>query len=224
MSSETPSMDPYLPPPALPPMTANKPLPAALKAICIIAMVLGLLGTILSCMGVVGLAVNQSFAGGFGFPAGGGGDAATQAAQKELQDGMTEITRQYLPYSYVVVILHLAAGLLLTIGGLLGLKSSPAGRSTLLAGFFAAIVYEIGQTILNLIIQTKTLPLVQKSMDQMLQRPGQPNLPQGVGQLMVVVMFVILGITLITVLVKVAFYAYSIYYLNRKDIVARFSV
>ena len=38
---------------------------------------------------------------------------------------------------------------------------------------------------------------------------------------MVGVMFVILGITMITVLVKIAFYAYSLYYLNRNQISSR---
>jgi hypothetical protein len=222
MSSDLPSFDPYLPPPTLSSTATRQPLPTGLKAICIIAIVLGAIGTFLSCMGFAGLAVNQSFAGGFGFPAGGGGGQA-QEAQQELQEGIAAIQQEFLPFSIAIVSFHLVAGLLLTIGGILGLKAIPAGRTTLVIGFIAAIVYEVSQATLNGIVQTKTIPLVQRSMEQMLQGPGQPGMPQGAGQLMVGVMFVILGITMITVLVKIAFYAYSLYYLNRKDIVARSS-
>lgn len=222
MSSDMPSFDPYLPPPVLPAGATRGPLPTGLKAICIIALVLGSLGTFLSCMGFAGLAINQSLMSGFGMPAGGGGGPA-QDAQQELQEGILAISREYLPFSIATVCLHLLAGLLLAIGGLLGLKSVPAGRTTLLFGFVAAIVYELSQSTLNVVIQSKTMPLAQRSMEQMLQAPGQPGMPQGAGQLMLGVMIVILGITLVTVLVKIAFYAYSLYYLNRKDIVARFS-
>lgn len=224
MNSELPSFDPYLPPSALPPTASRDPMPSGLKAICIIALVLGAIGTLLSCLGFVGVAINQSSLGSFGLPAGDGArDGQAQEAQRDLQEGMAAINRQFLPFTIAIVSLHLVAGMLLTIGGLLGLKSVPAGRSTLVLAFIAAIIYEVGQATLNLIVQTKTIPLAQRSVEQMLQGPGQPGVPQGAGQLMLVFMFVILGITLITVLVKIAFYAYSLYYLNRKDIVARFS-
>jgi hypothetical protein len=222
MSSEMPSFDPYQPPPAIPSVSARTPLPTGLKAICIIAVVLGAIGTFLSCIGFAGLAINESVAGGMGFPMGDGGGQA-QEVQKEMQAGILAISQQYLPFTIAIVCLHLVAGILLATGGALGLKSVPAGRLTLVIGFLAAIVYEIAQTTLNVIIQTKTIPLVRQSMEQMLQQPGQPGVPQGMGQLMVVFMFVILGITLVTVLVKIAFYTYSLYYLHRQDIVARFS-
>lgn len=222
MSSDMPSVDPYQPPLEIPSVAVRTPLPTGLKAICIIALVLGVIGTFWSCMGFAGLAINESFMGGMGFPGGGGGGQA-QEAQKELQEGIAAISRQYLSFTIAIVCLHLVAGILLSVGGALGLKSVPAGRSTLVFGFLSAIVYEVSQSILNFIIQAKTIPLVRQSMEQMLQQPGQPGVPEGMGQLMVGFLFVILGITLLTVCVKIAFYAYSLYYLHRPDIVARFS-
>lgn len=222
MNPEMPPLDPYQPPLDIPSAAVRTPMPTGLKAICIIALVLGAIGTFLSCLGVAGLAINESFAGGMGFPGGNGGGQA-QEVQKELQQKIAAISRQYLPFTIAIVCLHLLAGILLMTGGTLGLKSVPAGRSTLVFGFLSAIVYEVSQSILNVIIQTKTIPLVRQSMEQMLQQPGQPGMPEGMGQLMVGFMFVILGVTLLTVLVKLAFYAYSLYYLHRQDIVARFS-
>lgn len=222
MSRDMPSFDPYQPPLDIPSTANRAALPTGLKAICIIAVVLGVLGTFLSCMGFAGLAINESLMGGMGLPIGDGGGLAPEA-QQELQKNIAAIGRQYLPFTIAIVCLHLIAGILLTVGGSLTLRSVPAGRTTLVFGFLAALVYEVSQATLNVIIQTKTIPLARQSVEQMLQQPGQPGMPQGMGQLMTGIMFVILGVTLLTVLVKIAFYAYSLYYLHRQDIVARFS-
>jgi hypothetical protein len=77
--------------------------------------------------------------------------------------------------------------------------------------------------VLNVVIQLRTVPLAQKMMDQVLQQGGQAELPPAFGQFMLVIMFVTLGISLVTVVVKIAFYVMSVVYLKKPHIVAYFA-
>jgi hypothetical protein len=224
MSDYPTSWDPYQPPLAelvSVPVSPEK-TPTGLKAICIIAIILGVLGTLVSCGGMASLVVNESLSAGFSLPQQPGTDEEAKQFQEKLQDEIAVIAQKYRPFTIATVIMHLVAGLLLLVGGVLTLKLVRTGRSLLLVGCVVAILYELVQAVLNVVIQTQSVPMVGKAMEEMLQRGGQGQMPQGVGQLMLVVMYVILGVSLVTVLIKIVFYAISIVYLNKPAIVARF--
>ncbi len=216
------SWDPYQPPQVEPAPVPHRLLPTGLKAICIIAIVLGALGTLASCGGLVSLAVNQSIITGFGLPGQSGADEQGEQLQEELQREVVAIGAKYLPFTAATVILRLVAGLLLLVGGILTLKLVGTGRWLLLTGCTVAILYELVRTVLQVVVQTQTLPMVGKSMEAMLQRSGQGQIPPGFGQVMLVFMYVMLGVTLVTVLVKIVFYVVSIVYLKKSAVAARF--
>jgi hypothetical protein len=223
MSDYPTSWDPYAPPQAQQVPVARGPLPTGLKAVCIIAIVLGGLGTLFSCGGAASLAIGPSIRAAFGTPAQPGIDQESARMQRELQAEMAAIGQEYLPFTIASVILHLFSGLALLCGGILALKLSATGRSILLVGCVLAILYELVDGVLNVVIQLRTVPLAQKMMDQVLQQGGQAELPPAFGQFMLVIMFVTLGISLVTVVVKIAFYVMSVVYLKKPHIVAYFA-
>lgn len=222
MSDSPKAWDPYQPPPLE--LAAGPPrlLPTGLKAICIIAIVLGALGTLASFGGLVSLALNQSIIRGFGLPGQSGAGEQAEQLQEELQREVVAIGAKYLPFTAATVILRLVAGLLLLVGGILTLKLASTGRWLLLAGCSVAILYELVGTVLQVVVQTQTLPMVGKSLEAMLQRSGQGQIPPGLGQILLVSMYVMLGVTLVTVLVKIVFYVVSIVYLKKSTVAARF--
>ncbi|MHB8969286.1 MAG: hypothetical protein ACYC3X_03675 [Pirellulaceae bacterium] len=226
MSDYPASWDPYQPPQAeLVPVLPGK-LPTGLKAICIIAIILGALGTLGSCGGIASLVVHESLSaefGQFGLPLPPDKGPEAEQFQEKLQGEIAAIAEKYRPFTIVAVLLHLVAGLLLLVGGFLTLKLIRTGRLLLLLGCLVAILYELVQAVLSVVIQSQSMPMVGTALEGMLQRSGQGQMPQGVGQLMLVFMYVILGVSLVTVLVKIVFYAISLVYLNKPAIVARFA-
>jgi membrane protein YqaA with SNARE-associated domain len=226
MSDPFSPIDPYAPPQVGSCETSPGPLPKGLKAVCIICIVLGSLGTILSCGGAVGLALGQSMSEAFQAPQQPGMDERAREMQKELQEKITAMTRRYLPLNILAVVFHLISALLLLAGGIMTLKASAVGRTMLLAGCGAAIVYELGQGALNLVIQLKTIPLIKSMMDDAIQqgpglRPGE--VPDWLPQLMMGAMVVGLVIAVAIALAKIIFYVFSILYLQKPAIVSRLS-
>ncbi|MHB0955607.1 MAG: hypothetical protein ACYC6N_04690 [Pirellulaceae bacterium] len=219
----TSSWDPYRSPEAESAPTVKGSVPTGLKAICIIAIILGGFGTLISCGGFVSLAVNQSMTFGFRLPQQADMDAQAEQFQEELEREMAAISKEFLPFTVVSVVLHLVAGLLLLIGGILTLRRLGTGRLLLLVGCGVATLYELFQAVLNVVIQTRTLPMVTRSVEMVMQQGGQGQVPPGFGQMMLVIMYVILGVTLVMVLVKIVFYVVSIVYLKKPAIAALFA-
>jgi hypothetical protein len=198
-------------------------LPTGLKAVCIIAIVLGGLGTLFSCGGAASLVIGQSLQAAFNMPVPQGVDPEEMRVQQELQAQLAAIDREHLPFMIAAVILHLISGLVLLFGGIFTLKLSATGRSILLAGCVLAILYELVGGVVNMMVQIQKVPVAQKFMDQALQ-PGAPaGLPPAFGQFMLAFMFAMLAISLITVLIKLAFYVVSIVYLKKPHIAACFA-
>jgi hypothetical protein len=221
MSNIPTSWDPYSAPQAPQVVAPQGPLPAGLKAVCIIAIVLGGLGILFSCFGAFGLIAGQATQSAFEMPGPAGGDMAQ--AQREMQTQIMEATRAYQPYLIVSVLLHVFAAIALLFGGILALKVSATGRLVLLAGCALATLYELVQSVLSVLVQSQTLPITQKYMEQALPPGGPANLPPGFSKAMVVVMLVFAGIGLLLSLVKIVFYVFSIIYLQRAHIVARYT-
>ena len=100
MSDYPTSWDPYQPPQAeLVPVSPGK-MPTGLKAICIIAIILGALGTLVSCGGIASLVVNESLSAGFGqfgLPQQPDADKEAEQFQEKLQGEIAAIAEKYRP-------------------------------------------------------------------------------------------------------------------------------
>jgi len=222
MSNQPNSWDPYTAPQTADVPVARGPAPTGLKAICIIAIVLGALGLATSCGGVVQLAVGESLQSAFNMPAGPGIDPELARAQQEMQAEIVKIGRQNLPLKIVAAVLHILSALGLLVGGIMTLRLSRTGRSILLAGCGAAILYELLQTVLGVMDQLTMMPIVQKFFDQGMP-PGAGEMPPAFGQFMAAGVVVGIAFTVIFALVKLAFYLFSVIYLQRKHVVAHFT-
>ena len=146
--------------------------------------------------------------------------------QEEMQKKLLAITNEYLPFNIAAVVFHLIAAVMLLVGGIMTLKVVPVGRSVLLAGCVVAVLYELGQAVLKVVIQLRTIPIMRTFMEDIMQqgaaRQNQGQLPGGFGELMVVFVYVGIAISLAIVLAKIIFYVISIFYLKKPEIVARF--
>jgi hypothetical protein len=223
MSDVPASWDPYAPPQAPQVAATGGALPPGLKAICIIAIILGGLGMLISCGGVASMAIGPALQAAFPMSAQPGMDPDLVRAQEEMQEQMAAIGREYLPFTIGTLVVHLLAALALLVGGILTLKVSATGRSILLTGCALAVLYELVNGVLNVVMQMRMGPPVQRFMEQALQRGGQAQMPSGFGQFMLAIMFVTLGISLVAMLVKIGFYVFSVIYLKKAHIAARFA-
>ena len=104
------------------------PLPTGLKAVCIIAIVLGSLGILFSCIGAGNLVIGQSLQAAFNMPAPAGVEPDELRVQQELQIQLAAVDREYLPFLIASTVLHMLAGLALLLGGIFALKRSATGR------------------------------------------------------------------------------------------------
>ncbi len=125
MSDYPTSWDPYAPPQAQQVPVARGLLPTGLKAVCIIAIVLGGLGTLFSCGGVASLAIGPSMQAAFNTPAQPGMDQEAARVQQELQAEIAAIGQEYLPFTITSVILHLLSGLAVVVSVASWLSSCP---------------------------------------------------------------------------------------------------
>jgi len=198
-------------------------LPTGLKAVCIIAIVLGALGTLISCGGAASLAIGPALQSAFNMPAQQGMNPEMVRAQEELQTQMTAIGNEFMPFTIATVVVHLLSGLALLLGGIFTLKLSTTGRAILLTGCVLAILYELINGVLSVVVQLRMMPAVQKFMDQALQRGGQAEMGSAFGRFMLAGMLVTLGISLVAMLVKLAFYVFSVVYLKKSHITAYFA-
>ncbi len=231
MSSSPASWDPYVPPqiPAAPPLPAGSGgLPTGVKAVCITAIILGGFGTVISCVGAAGMvlgpALNQAIEMRADARLDAGMDERLADAREELQEQMAAISRQYLPFTVASLVVHLLSGLALLLGGILTLRVSATGRLILLTGLVLAAVYEVVHGVLNVVVQMRSAPAVQRFMDQALPQGGQAaEFQPAFAQFMLVIMFVTLAVALGATLVKLAFYVWSTVYLKKPHIRAHFA-
>jgi hypothetical protein len=222
MSDSPNTWDPYVAPQVPTAVASGAPLPTGLKAVCIIAIILGVGGLFASCLAAVNLAVGPSLQSAFQVPGAENDEQGIVRAQQDMQRQILAASQPFRPGLIVSVLLHVAAALALLFGGILTLKVSATGRLTLLSGCLVAIGYEVLQAVLNVLIQFRTIPLVQDFMERAMPPGGPTNLPPAIGKAMVVGMFVGLAFALALTLVKIAFYVFSIVYLKKSPIAARF--
>lgn len=139
-------------------MTPGNPRPAALTTICIIAIVLGSLGTAAGVFGVLGLLL-QDFVTELqeGFE-------RQDPQVQQLNRKMAEITRQYAPLHWIAMPLNAVVSLCLLIGGIMSLRPNRSARQFLMAALVASIPLDLGLMAIGALVQLETMKIVEESM------------------------------------------------------------
>lgn len=172
--SSNPFSDPQTNPYAAQPAGAYGPVkPGALTAVCVIAIVLGIMGTLAVCIGGVGLAANSAMQGMITVSP---NATPFDKAQVELQQEMMSINTRHLPAVIVLLVAQLAVSPLLIAGGVKALRMQHSGRRLLIYAFVAVIIFEVVRTAFQLYLQMQMLPLYDE-MAMRLAREGG-NTPQ----------------------------------------------
>lgn len=237
MSNSHPQNDPpgtdhsiFEPTPDVPvsPAGFSKPAstPGGLTAVCVLAAVLGVVGSLTGCSGlftqVFASQMQQAMAN---LP--GGANSPAIELQKEMNAKTLAITRRYAWFTIPLLVAKVAVEIVILAGAIMSWGLKPRGRSWLRAGLIAAIVVESLQIVPTLKMQHETFEVMGEFMPKMLAaQPGAQNHPAGMGGVMST-MSTAMGIVSMIIAVgwlaaKLVYYVLSIRYLRKPSIVALF--
>ena len=204
------------------PIAEAKPvnrLPAGLKIICIISIVLGVTGGI------------ASLANGLTLATGSQGQANLQQADgpvnaelmQKMQREMYEHASQYALWQVVLLGLHAISAAGLVVGGIFMLKRRVLCIGLLRLAMLVAILYVIGEVVLQIVIQVETLPIAERYgreiMDQAMKQAGSGGAQVGqLPNMLLVGIYVALGMMVVFALVRLAFYLLGEIYLGRSSV------
>jgi hypothetical protein len=201
--------DPYAPPQTQGYQPSTRKLSGGAKAICIIALILGIMGLAQAVLGGVGLIVGPQAQQWFNPPQ---PDQNLRELQQEMQGEMNAIAARFLPFSIARILFHMVVATLLVIGAISMLKSqSPA---LLVVASALAIVFEIGRAILQTTIQMQIIPVMTRSFERMGEMSG--NMPEQMPKMITYFMYGSLVIGAFFVMAKIIFYLISIVVLRKQ--------
>ncbi len=220
MSTTPTPIDPYAPPSVDAELRSGPVMPRMLKTIAIVAIVFGGIGVLKSLGTGVALVAGAQFQGMFMPDEEAMPEKApdAQQAQRELQSEINAVTQKYLPWNIIRTVVHLGTALMLLVGGILALQSHGVGRVVLLYGALLAIVYELGNSAMDVYINLRLLPVVRRFADRLTEGPGNAGNPGEVAQ--GIMTAVLIGVTVIGVLfalMKIGLYAAATFYLGRES-------
>ncbi len=217
MSDAQSPFDAYAPPQQHGYEPPSKALTGGVKAICIIALILGGLGMGKSLLGGVGLAFGTQMQQAFTPPQPPNMDPRMKDLQEEMQADVEKIAARYLPFTIMRVVFHFVVATLLVVGAVLALKSS--GATVLVVACASAVVFEIGRAILDTTIQLQIAGVMSRFMQRMMQLApgGQGPSPESLGRVFVIAFYAFAGIGLLFVLAKIVFYAISVFVLRKAN-------
>ncbi len=203
--------DPYAPPQSSgyqPP--GKKTLSGGVKAVCIIALILGVMGLAQAVLGGVGLVLGPKAQQWFSPPQ---RNDEFREMQREMQGEMNAVAERFLPFSIARVLFHLVVATLLVIGGITMLNSR--NPKILVIGSALAILFEIARAILQTTIQLQIIPVMTRSFERIGEVSG--DMPGEIPQFMSYVMYGGLVFGLFFVLAKIVFYVISIIVLRKSN-------
>ena len=196
--------------------------PGGVTAICIVAVVMGVLGlfsgTIKGVNVLFGAEMQQVF-GSMG--------AVTQeqaTIQQEMNAAVAEEMSRFAIANSILCVSQLAFCGALIYSGLKTLKLKAAGRKLLLAVFACLLVYEIGQLITTVIQQLAMSPIMELYMPRIMKgtsgnNAGAEKFGQAIAR-----MSIIFGIVIqcVWTLIKFIFYAVAIVHLRKAKVISLF--
>ena len=227
MSADPSALDPYRSPPMPEGPFPGKPLPGKpgwLTALCVICIVLGVLGLMNSLFGAVGViggsAIQKMFTpkGSPGLPAG------FEQAQQQLNDDIQAVLRKHLVPLVALLVIRFAVALGLLIGGLRCLSLGEAGRKILIVACALALLFEIGNSIMQSIVNMDNMTAINGFVENMQSSMPQDN--QGLNTFMKWWMRGIMVVQIVLLyalsLAKMAVYLFGVIYLQKSRIKALF--
>jgi hypothetical protein len=209
--------------------------PVWLKVVCIVSIVLGSLGLLMSTMGLVGqLSLERTRDATLRWM-----EALQKNApqpmielQKEMQNEMVAVQQEWMPLNLALLGVNVVVAGALLAGGIQALRMKPAGRKLLLAALIAAAVFEVVRLPPTAFMQWQMSKLMSPFMQRVMEASTPPGkaLPPAQRQFFdklgrsVMVTSILVGIitTLSMAVVKIAFYVAGIWLLRRPHIRAMY--
>jgi hypothetical protein len=199
----------------------KQPGAGRVKAICIVAIVLGCLGVFSALGGMVGLLFGQQIQGAMSTPNQPGMPPEMVQAQRDMERDLYAIQNRFLPINAVLIALLVLVSAGLLIGGIQSLRRVTPGRKVLVAACSAAIVFELLRGIVQVVIQAQTISMTMQHTERMLDAGGGPP---GMAEMAMTVarVAIIVGIVfgVLWMLAKLVFYGISVWYLRKPSVVA----
>jgi energy-converting hydrogenase Eha subunit C len=225
-------MEAYAPPGQQPVSVSETTLPTGLKAICIIAMILGAIGLLMALASGAQLALGSQMQTAFA-PGPGAGDAQLQELQGQMQEQINTIVARYLPWHVVSALLHAISAVLLLVGSIMTLRRSTTGRQILILACAVSIIYVISNGILEAVVQMQTIPVVQSFMgDAMAEAADKAGgggdaqqakmAAEMIPKFIMAAVFIGMAFSALFILIKIVFYGVSVFYLRKPHIRAFF--
>lgn len=227
MTAENGSFDPYQSPP-LPKVEYPGPPPGRrpgwLSVSCVLCIVLGALGLVNSVFGTAGMIIGPRFQKFMANQPQPGIDEDFKKAQEKMQEDMYKIQTKYIWPLGVSIVLRLAVCTLLLVGGIRCLNMSEQGRKLLIIACSTALVFDLLQAILQMVITVENMTVMNEFMETMASRAqnGPKELEAIMKAVSSFIRFFSLGLICIIALAKIGFYIFSVLYLQKPHIMALF--
>ena len=230
MSSDPTAFDPY----RSPAMPEGLPLPATgskrpgwLTALCVIAIVIGILGFANGVIGFFSVVFGQELQSAFTPAAPPNMPQGLQKVQQDFQAEVQAVQGRFFVQMLTSAIFRVIVAVLLFIGGVLCLSLKPRGRQLLLIACGMAIVFEVlTGFILHSLINMEMMTAFNALLDGMAEEMPQRGNTRATELVLNIMRFSIVGgfiIQYIIVLLKLAFYTFGVIYLQRASIKAVFA-
>jgi hypothetical protein len=197
--------------------------PGGLTAVCVIAIILGVLGLGSSLMTLASLAMQSSMEKAFKMPRQPGMPDNFVQIQEEMQKKIMEVNHRYSGLLTGIGLLNLVIASCLLAGGIMAIKMKPNIHRFLVGVFLAAIVFEVIAAVVGIYMQLEMSSIITDFMSKMVT-----SLPKGAkgGDEAAAIMMtaakvgVIIGMvfSLGWALAKMIFYGVSASYLRRPNI------
>jgi hypothetical protein len=222
MSDQPSPFDAYQPPAMADEVPPTKDRSSGwLKAICIIAVVLGILGVLNALSSAAGLIFSQQIQSAFSPGLQPGIPQEMVDAQNQMQAELQAVQERFWAISAVLILVHVMIALALLVGGIQCLRRVPPGRRVLLAACGAAIPFEIVRAIVHAMIQLQSGAVTAKFMPRMMEA-GDGSAPPQVAEFAMTVakagMVVGLVMGLFWVTLKIIFYVISVRHLRKAEV------
>jgi len=210
-----------------PPVVATEVVPTKswssgwLKAICIIAIVLGSLGLLNALASTAGLIFGRQIQNAFSTSFQQDEPEAMRDAEEQMYAELQTIQDRFFAISAILIPVHVIVALALLVGGIQCLRRVPPGRRVLLGGCYAAIPFEITRAVVEALIQFESWAVTSRCMPEMMEAGGGNAPPQMAEFVMTFAkagMVVGLVMGLVWVTLKLVFYIAAVRHLRKPEV------
>jgi hypothetical protein len=145
-------------------------------------------------------------------------------AQEKMQTDMYKIQATYIWPIGVSILLRVVVCGLLLVGGIRCLHMSEQGRKLLIIACATALVFDLLQAILQMVITVENMTVMNEFMETMATRTqnGPKELEAVMKAVSSFIRFFSLGLICIMALAKIGFYIFGVVYLQKPQIMALF--